>query len=315
MDAKLPNARRIVSLIPSGTEILYAVGAGDRLAAVSHECDWPIEVKQLPRVTHTSITAACASADIDRQVASMLADRQPLYQLDGELLRRLAPDLIVAQDQCDVCALPLDTLRDCIASEPSLRNTTIIALNPSSLADVMADILRIGRAVGCAEGAQRCARELQSRVDQIAKLAATFAPQNRPRTIVIEWIDPLMISGNWVPKLVELAGGTSGLSTSGRPSQCRSWSDVCALDPEVIVVAACGFDIDRTASEMPTLAGLPGWRHVAAVRCDRVFVADGNAYFNRSGPRLVDSLELLAGLLHPGVFPPPDDTAYRVWRS
>lgn len=236
---------RIVSLLSSATEILYAVGAGDCLVGVSHECDWPIGVRLLPRVTCTSLAGACASSDIDREITSKLA----------------------------------------------------------------------GRAVGNREAAQRCVDELRLRVDRVAQRTAPFTAEDRPRTIVIEWLDPLMVSGNWMPELVDLAGGINGLSVARQPSRRHSWHDIPKFDPEVIVVAACGFDIERTWSEMPTLASLPGWCDIAAVQDRRVFVADGNAYFNRSGPRLVDSLELLAGLLHPNLFAPSDDTAFRSWRA
>ena len=308
--------QRIASLLSSATEILFATGAGPRVVAVSHECDFPDVVKSLPIATRSRIDSGLSSAAIDEQVRGMLATGAPLYEVDREQLRQLAPDLIVTQAQCDVCAVRHADVIDLVQSEPVLANTHIITLNPQSLGDVIADTATLGAAAGCSQQAATFAEELQSRVDAVRQRTALIADARRPRVLCIEWIEPLMPAGNWTPELIELAGGVSGLAVAGRHSRYAEWDEVLALDPEVILIAPCGFDLVRALQEARELPQRDGWRRLAAVRAGRVFAFDGNAYLNRSGPRLVDTLEMVAQLLHPDIFaaPPLAENAQPPWR-
>lgn len=309
------SPRRIASLLASATEMLYALGAGDWVVAVSHECDFPAEALSKPRVT-VSHVAAHSSLAIDNQVRDMLAAGEPLYGIDAETLISLAPDLIVTQAQCDVCAVKYQDVLDLAEREPSLVNARVMALNPTTVEEIFADVLRVAEAIGRSDAANSYVRDLRARVDTVIE-ATNCAPADRPRTVCIEWIEPLMLAANWMPQLIEMAGGTQPLDGHGRHSTYNRWEEVVRYDPQVIVVMPCGFDLQRAIAESDTLRSLPGWNELSAVRNRRVYAVDGNAYFNRSGPRIVDSLEILAGLLHPDrVGLPPeviDDIA--VWRA
>lgn len=296
-------AQRIVSLISSATEILFAIGAGNQVVGISHECDYPAEAQDRPRLTRSHINSDAASADIDTQVQALKGTQAPLYELDADRLSDLQPDLIITQSQCDVCAVDYREVLRAVRSDGRLLGTQIIDLNPQSLPEVFGDILRIGEAVGRAGEANRFLADLQDRVRRIVDANATLPAPQRPRTAVIEWIEPLMLAANWTPDLVRHAGGQNGLSTGGQHSQYATWDAVRHYDPEVIVVAPCGFRLDRTIAESQTLASRPEWRELTAVRTERVFALDGNAYLNRSGPRLVETLEILTCLLQPDRFP------------
>jgi iron complex transport system substrate-binding protein len=305
-------ARRIASLLSAATEMLFALGLGDRVVAVSHECDWPPEANRLPRVTISHIAATASSAAIDTQVRELSSAGRPLYGLDVELLGRLEPDLIVTQQQCDVCAVSYSDVLAAVAADPRLAGCPIVALNPRGLGDVLADLRRVGEAAGATGAAEHCVAALESRVEAVRQRMATLAQAERPRFVCVEWTDPLMLAANWVPEIVELAGGQNGLSIGGGHSTYHAWSDVLAYDPEVIVVSPCGFDLLRTQEEAHALArNVPGWATMTAVRTGRVFAVDGNAYLNRSGPRLLDSLEILAHLLHPNLILAPPHAGWQ----
>lgn len=289
---------RIVSLLSSATEMLYGLGLGPQVVAVSHECDYPDDVQGKPRATRTRIAAEAASGDIDRQVRDMLAAGEPLYEIDGELVRRLRPELIVTQAQCDVCAVRYQDVLSLVGGSPELAATQVVSLSPNSLADVLADVRRVAAATGRAAAGDRYLSQLQARIDAVRALGEGIPPIARPRAVCLEWLDPLMAAGNWMPELVKLAGGQPGLSDAARHSPTVSWEQVRDYDPQVIIVMPCGFNLERALSEATPLPRLPGWGDVAAVRAGAVFAVDGNAYFNRSGPRLVESLELLADLFH-----------------
>lgn len=289
---------RIVSLISSATEILFALGLGDRVVAVSHECDYPPEANNRLRVTRSNVDSNQSSASIDSQVQQLTLSGSALYELDAERIAALRPDLIVTQAQCDVCAVRYEDVLKLVAGEPRLHNTSVVALNPLSLEEVFADILRIGTAARTLEAAQNYVAGLRDRVARITTRTASLAPAARPRTICIEWIEPLMLAANWTPELIEMAGGKNGLSVPGGHSTYSAWSDVISYDPEVIIVAPCGFDLPRSLHESRALPTFDGWAALSAVRSGRVHVVDGSAYLNRSGPRLVDSLEIIAELLH-----------------
>lgn len=297
--------RRIASLLASGTEMLYALGLGDRVVAVSHECDYPAEAAQKPRVTRTRIAADAASGDIDRQVRAAVESGAGLYDIDRERLVELRPDLIVTQAQCDVCAVRYRDVLDLVRDEPSLRNARVVALDPRNLAGVFDEILRVGEAAGCGPRAAEYVAELRARVEEVRRRASHVPPAERPRVVCLEWLDPPMAAGNWMPELIEIAGGVSGLSRAGHHSPAVTWEQLQAFDPQVVVLMSCGFDLARTLREAEILMRQPVWSNLEANRTDNVFAVDGNAYFNRSGPRMVESLEILAHLLHPAFFPPP----------
>jgi iron complex transport system substrate-binding protein len=291
------SALRIISLISSATEMLYALGLGDNVVAVSHECDWPPEIAGKPRVTIANIDATQSSGKIDCQVKEKLAAGDPLYGIDGELIASLRPDLIVTQAQCDVCAVRLDDIRAMIADRPELRRTRLASLQPNRLQDIFEDIQRLGEATQRDFAAQAFVAGLQNRVESARhRVAQQLAHHDRRRVAIIEWTEPLMLAGNWTPELVDLAGGCCPLTTAGEHSRYHDWSEIAAFDPEVIVVAPCGFDLPRSVCEATCLERLPGWFATAAARGNRVFALDGNAYLNRSGPRIVDTLEILAEL-------------------
>ena len=297
---------RIASLLASATEIVCGLGLGDRLVAVSHECDYPPEVTSKPRVTFTTIDAEQSSASIDEQVKACMRSGRPLYEIDVETLASLGPDLIVTQSQCDVCAVEYNDVVKVVRTVDALGQTEIVDLNPVSLEDIFRDIERVGVAVGCVDRAGDYVAALKARVEAVRSAISDVSPGNRPRVVCIEWTEPLMVAANWLPELIDVAGGRCTITTSGQPSTRTDWGDVVAFDPEVIVVMPCGFDLVRSEAEVQTLRRRPGWSDLAAVRTDRVWAVDGNAYFNRSGPRIVDSLEILACLFHPDRFHPPE---------
>lgn len=290
---------RIVSLIASATEIVHALGAGDELVGRSHECDWPAEVRRLPQVSAPRFVTAASSGQIDRAVKDRVRDALSIYEVDGALLRALAPDVIITQTQCEVCAVtPGDVAR--AACELAERDVRIVALEPNTLGDVWDDIRQVAAAIGRAEQGEAVVDALRRRVVAIGARASRLAA--RPGVANIEWLEPLMSAGNWMPELVELAGGRSLFGEAGKHSPWMTWEQLLGADPEVIVVSPCGFDIARTRQELALLTGRPGWSELRAVREGRVATADGNAYFHRPGPRLVESLEILAEILHPETF-------------
>jgi iron complex transport system substrate-binding protein len=289
---------RVASLISSATEILYALGLGEYVIAVSHECDYPADVFSKPKATRSRIDSGQPSQAIDRQVRELCRAGQPMYEVDARLLRELGPDLIVTQAQCDVCAVRYQDVLDIVRREPALRKTRVITLNPQSLDDVLADIGRLAGEVGVEGSGQELTDTLRQRIARI-RAATSRQPASRTRMICLEWIEPLMAAANWTPQLIELAGGESGLAVGGQHSGYNCWEDVRRYDPDVLLIAPCGFDLKRTIQEAQSLVGHSGWSDLRAVRHGRVFAMDGNAYLNRSGPRLVDTLEMIAHLLQP----------------
>jgi iron complex transport system substrate-binding protein len=235
-------------------------------------------------------------------VKLLVARGEPLYEIDEHLLRSLRPDLIITQAQCDVCAIKLADVLRLRSQAPELANTKVLALNPASLDDVLNDVARIAAATHAEGAAVAILQDYRRRIDAIVSQTAQLPSATRPRVLCIEWIEPLMPAGNWTPQLIEFAGGTSGLATPGAHSRYATWEEVAAFDPQVILVAPCGFDLNRTLAEAAQLARAPGWPELSAVKLGRVFAIDGNAFLNRSGPRLVESLEVLAGLIQPDWF-------------
>jgi iron complex transport system substrate-binding protein len=301
--------KRIVSLISSATEMLFLLGLGKQVVGVSHECDYPPEIAGLPRLTRSLVDATATSRTIDDQVRVFAAGQQALYAIDSPELARLKPDLIITQAQCDVCAVRYDDVVNAVRNEPALASAEILALNPKRLADVLEDLRRVAEAVDCKGLADDVISALAARAEHVCKTSSRLSDEDRPRVALLEWIDPPMLAGNWTPELVAWAGGLDGLPQDGRHSSYKSWQQIATFDPEVVVIMPCGFDVYRTIAEAQVLAELPEWHGLSAVRAGKVFAADGNAYFNRSGPRLVDSLEILAHLFHPNLFVAPAHAA------
>lgn len=285
---------RIVSLIASSTEIVSALGFRAELVGRSHECDFPDGVRALPVCTEPKFNVEGTSYEIDERVKAILQEGLSVYRVHADVLDGLAPDVIITQAQCEVCAVSLSDVEEAVKKLVSSK-PAVVALEPNALADVWEDIRRVARALGAPERGDELVASLEKRVDAIAERARKLP---RRRVACIEWIDPLMAAGNWMPELVERAGGVNLFGAAGRHSPFLDWADVVAADPEVVVVTPCGFDIARTRVEVPTLAARPGWERFAA----RAALADGNAFMNRPGPRLVESLEILAEIIHPEVF-------------
>jgi iron complex transport system substrate-binding protein len=287
--------QRIVSLLPAATEIVCALGVADRLVGRSHECDFPSEIGALPVCTSPKVDPAASSQEIDRQVKALLQDAVSIYRIDTEKLRQLKPDIILTQAQCEVCAVSLTEVEQAV-SEWLGKRPQIISLSPTRLADIWEDIRRVADALGVAGHGKEVLRALKNRaVDIIEK---TCQLKDRPSVACIEWIEPLMAAGNWVPELVELAGGSNIAGEAGKHSPWMNWETLTRLNPELIVVMPCGFNIQRTRAEMAALIGRPEWSKLRAVKKDRVYLTDGNQYFNRPGPRIVESLEILTEMIH-----------------
>jgi iron complex transport system substrate-binding protein len=292
--------KRVVSLIASATEIVCALGARDLLVGRSHECDFPPEVARLPSLTEPKFLVTGTSYDINARVKAIVQEGLSVYRVDAERLEALRPDIIVTQDQCDVCAVSLKDVEAALCAWGG-RQVDIVSLKPDALADIWEDIAKVARALGRERQGKRLVEELKARMASIAEQSG--ATRTHPRAAMIEWVDPLMAGGNWMPELVQLAGGENLFGVVGQPSPRLDWDEVVAADPDLILVHPCGFDMARTLQEMPLLEHRPGWRGLKAVRRGRIFVADGNQYFNRPGPRIVESLEIMAEIFHPELFP------------
>jgi len=289
---------RVVSLLPAATEIVAALGCVDTLVGISHECDFPPEVATRPRVTHCAIHGnALPSDETDRWVREQLAQHGTLYTLDTARVRELAPDVIVTQELCDVCAVDYSSVAAFAATLPG--PPTVVSLAPQRLADVLADVARVAAALDVpARGAEVIAG-LEARIDAVARRVGD-AP--RRRCVLLEWTLPPFRGGHWSPELVALAGGFDPLGRPGEDAAPIAWEDVVQAAPDVLVLACCGYDVARTLADVAQLAALPGWAQLPAVRAGEVWAVDGKVYFSRPGPRLADSLELLAAVLHPDRF-------------
>ena len=281
---------RIVSLIASATEIVHALGLGASQVGRSHECDYPDSVRLLPVCTRPRFPIDGDSAAIDRNVKQTLSETGILYEVFSDTLESLAPTHILTQTQCEVCAVSLQDVERAFSNRFSTR-PQVVATEPNSLTDIWADIRRIGEACGVPARAEDVIEQLKDRMQRASDRAAQSA---RVRVACIEWLEPLMAAGNWVPELVEMANGTNLFGEPGKHSPWMTWEKLTAADPEVIIAMPCGFDLERTIVEMHWLTSRPGWDQLSA----RVYAADGNAYFNRPGPRVVESLEMLSDMLH-----------------
>lgn len=289
-------AIRIVSLLPSATEIICDLGLGANLVGVSHECDFPTNVRDLPIVTSSVIPKDAPSSAIDRLVREHLRKFKALYQLDLDLLRELQPDVIVTQALCDVCAVSAEDVEAAVDNLPS--RPTVINLEPMSLEDLFVTILEVGRVAGIEQRALARVNDLRGRISAVKKRRPVDI-EGYPRVVFLEWVDPPFNAGHWTPELIGMAGGHDCLGDTGTASTTLIWEDIVAAQPDVLCIACCGFSAKRSFDDLKILQRLQGWGDLPCVEQERVYVFDGNAFFNRPGPRLIDSLELLAHTLYP----------------
>ncbi|MDN5850104.1 MAG: cobalamin-binding protein [Nitrococcus sp.] len=291
---------RVVSLLPSATEIVYAIGRQDDLVGVSHDCDFPAAVAATPRVTSCELAAGdIGSAVIDRWVSERLAQGEPLFHLDRHLLESLRPELILTQSLCRVCAPAAESVAEIAATLPG--PPRILNLEASTLAGVLDTIEQVATALGVARQGGRLIGELQQRVAAVVNRVARS--ERNPRVALLEWLDPVYCAGHWTPEIITIAGGINVLGEMGEPSARVDWRSLRQAQPEVLVIACCGQTAKRAAQDWVRISGQSEVQALDAVRNDQVYLVDGNAYFNRPGPRLIDSLEILAKLLHPDLFP------------
>jgi len=292
---------RLLPLISSATEIVHALGLGDFQVGRSHECDYPAEVTALPVCTQPAIDICGSSAEIDRLVKERLRAAASVYSVNSNLIRSLAPTQIITQSQCKVCAVSLDDVTSAFQADLGI-DAQIVCLEPYALADIWQDIRRVAVACGCEVRGAALIDSLKKRMEQIQRIAQS-SPVKRS-VAAIEWLEPLMAGGNWVPELIEMAGGQNRFGVPGEHAPWMTWEALVAADPDLIIALPCGFDLQRTRAEMHWLSDRPGWSHLRAVREGRVFVCDGNQFMNRPGPRLVESLQIFAEILHPHLFRP-----------
>ncbi|WP_419801651.1 cobalamin-binding protein [Mucilaginibacter sp.] len=291
--------QKIISLLAAGTEIVCALGLEVQLVGRSHECDYPDSIQNLPVCSSAMLDPNANSLEIDKQVKGILTDALSFYQIDCELIKKLKPDVIITQTQCEVCAVSFKDV------EKALENlldypVKIISLEPDNLDAVFTDIKTVSEVLGVPERGEDLLERMQERLELI-RHKLKFITQ-KPTVACIEWTEPLMMAGNWTPEMVEIAGGQSVLAISGKHSPVIDWMDLVQADPEIIIVMPCGFSIERTLKEMDVLLQQPYFRDLQAVKNNRFFVADGNQFFNRSGPRIVDSVEILAEIINPKQF-------------
>jgi iron complex transport system substrate-binding protein len=287
---------RVASLLPSATEMVHFAGAGENLVGVTHECDYPSGVQNLPKLTSSKIDNSMTSAEIDAAIGRHLTDTGSIYALDVDLLAELSPDLILTQGLCDVCAVSMNLVEE--AASTLQRKPEILSLNPASLDDVLEDAARIGEALG---RGKETSEKIAALRERLARVEAAVAGLPRPRVGCIEWLDPPFSAGHWVPEMVRLAGGVELFSGPGEPSRRLTWQDVFEAAPEVLVLMPCGFGVERTIHEARGLPEAPGWDELPAVKNGRVWAVDANSYFSRPAPRLVEGAEILARILHPEV--------------
>eukprot|EP01037_Dinobryon_pediforme_P007217 gene7217-7286_t len=293
MDAK------IVTLLPAATEIVCALGLEKNLVGRSHECDYPLSVKQLPVCSEANFPDGLSSNAIDVKVKEILADALSVYSVKRETIKELDPDVVITQAQCEVCAVSLTEVEAALTNYLD-KETRVISLQPNALDDIFDNIKSVGEGLNVSEAADILIEQLRERVDIIRHKLKYI--ENKPTVGCIEWLQPLMLSGNWVPELVSIAGGVSVLAQSGQHSPYVQWEDIRLQDPDVLVVMPCGFGIERTLKEIDLLIARPGFAELKAVKNKRLYIADGNQYFNRPGPRIVDSIEILAEIIHPKQF-------------
>ncbi len=290
---------RIVSLIASSTEIICALGLENKLVGRSHECDYPESVLELPVCTSPKFNTDGTSYMIDERVRAILQESLSVYRVDAGLLKKLKPSHIITQSQCEVCAVSLKDLEEAACNLLEESRAEIISLEPNCLEDIYADIKRVGTACGAEQNADALVDKIRAGIKDINDRAAKL---ERPRVALIEWIDPLMASGNWMPELVQLAGGNDILGKAGKHSTVISWQELVDQKPDILVIAPCGFNMEKTAEDMPLLIEKKDWAKCDFVVNKKVYLADGNHFFNRPGPRVLESLQIMAEITHPDIF-------------
>ena len=290
---------RIISLLPAATEIICSLGLESQLIGRSHECDFPENVKDLPICSSSKFIPGSDSAEIDRQVKEILSDALSIYTIDKDQIRRLNPDVIITQSQCEVCAVSVKDVEEALEGLLN-KECKVISLEPNVLSDVYQDIKNIANYFGINSRADILIELAEDRIS-IIRHKLKFITE-KPKIVCIEWLSPLMVAGNWTPELVEIAGAIPVLALNGKHSPFVDFDDILREDPDIMIVMPCGFSIQRTLQEINLLIELPGWANLKAVKNNRIYIADGNHYFNRSGPRLTDSIEILAEIIHPKQF-------------
>ncbi|MEX1996478.1 MAG: cobalamin-binding protein, partial [Nitrosopumilaceae archaeon] len=290
-------SKRIVSFLPSATEILYQLGAGDLLVGVTHECDFPEEAKSKPRVIHSSFDPTkMSSNEIDRQIVELMHSGGDIYLVDEQILKNANPDLIVAQGICDVCS---PTTKEISKAVSILNNKPeVVILDPHNLDDILAGILEVAKKIGKINEAQKLIDSLQKRIEYVKSKST----KSRPKVLCIEWLDPLFTAGHWVPQMVEIAAGINGLSAVGEPSRRMKIEEAIKFDPDIVVLMPCGFDINRIRQEYSKLANNTQWKLLRALQNNRVYAVDANSYFSKPGPRTITGIEILAKIIHPETF-------------
>lgn len=290
---------RIVSLLPNATEVVAALGAGDQLLGRSHECDHPEWVQQLPPCTRTKVVPEGTSHEIDQSVKNLVQQGLSVYEVDGAQLQNLQPDILITQMQCELCAASPDDVEKAVTEHLNYQ-PEITTLSPNNMKEVFQDFNRIAEALNIREKGEQLVQEVRDEMADIARKSGDIS--TKPRVAVVEWIDPLMFAGNWIPKLVEYAGGRNLFTFEGTHSPVHKFQDLFDADPDKLLVIPCGFDMNHTLHEMPQLTSKTGWDQLSAVQNGEVYLADGHQYFNRPGPRLVESLKIMAEICHPEQF-------------
>jgi iron complex transport system substrate-binding protein len=303
---------RILSLLPSATEIVYALGCGASIVGISHECDYPDDAKTKPIVSTSSLSPRLQSSEIHSRVTEHHHSNHSLYRIDEQVLERIDPDVILTQELCPVCAIPVTQVRE--AAKILAGPRCVVSLEPNNLEQILDSIAAVAEVTGRQTAAQELVRALARRIARIA--SATSLVGERPKVFCMEWMDPPMAAGHWIPEMVRIAGGTDGLGREGQPSWVMEWHQVVGFAPQILVIMPCGYKIPRTVEEIDRLRSFPGWYDLPAVRDGKVYVVDSPAYFSRPGPRIVNGLEILAQIIQPTMFSgliPADSAAKLEW--
>jgi len=287
--------QRVLSLLSSTTEIIYALGCGDRLVGRSHECDYPEEVSELPICTIPKFNVDGTSREVDDEVKSLVQSALSIYCINEKLLKELKPDIIFTQSQCEVCAVSVSDVENALKNITGL-SSRVISVEPNSIEDIFNDILTIAQILNVRNKGKELVELIKAKIDSTEKIVYQ---KSSPSVAAIEWIDPLMAAGNWVPQLIRVAGGENLFGEAGKHSPWMKYNDLLEQDPEIIIVMPCGYDIKKSLIEIKTLESKKGWGSLKAVRNRNVYVTDGNQFFNRPGPRIIESLEILLEIIHP----------------
>ena len=286
--------QRVLSLLSSTTEIIYALGCGDRLVGRSHECDYPEEVSELPICTIPKFNVDGTSREVDDEVKSLVQSALSIYYINEKLLKELKPDIIFTQSQCEVCAVSVSDVENALKNITGL-SSRVISVEPNSIEDIFNDILTIAEILNVRNKGKELVELIKAKIDSTEKIVYQ---KSSPSVAAIEWIDPLMAAGNWVPQLIRVAGGKNLFGEAGKHSPWMKYNDLVEQDPEIIIVMPCGYDIKKTLIEIKTLESKKGWGSLKAVRNRNVYITDGNQFFNRPGPRIIESLEILLEIIH-----------------